>query len=115
MVWADLARRRIVQWMAARPQITQTDVAQALQKDQTWVSRYKLGKQQADLDDLAAMARAYGHTLTELLDLQPDATEQRLLDAFRSLPVHKRALAVQTLEMMLPDPPKQKKRSRGTP
>ena len=109
----DVARRRIVAWLAAHPTITQAALAAGIGVSQTWVSQYKSGTQGANIDQLDAMARVFGHTLTELFDLRPDPQEQRLLTAFRSLPEHKRPLAAQALEAMLPDPP-QTKRSRGT-
>ena len=109
----NLARTRLIQWMDANP-ITQAEIGRSIGHNQAWVSKFRLGAMDADIDDLAGMAAVFGHTLAELLDLRPDPEEQRLLDAFRALPDRKRSLAVQTLEMMLPDPPKQLKRSRGT-
>ena len=108
----DLARARLVQWMDADPKKTQAEIGRAIGHNQAWVSKYRLGAMDADIDDLAGMAAVFGHTLNELLDLRPDPQEQRLLDAFRSLADRKRSLAVQTLEMMLPDPP-QTRRSPG--
>jgi transcriptional regulator with XRE-family HTH domain len=99
---ADMARQRLASWMAANPKITQTQVAHAVGVTQGWVSRYRSGEQDADLDQLAAMARVFGHTLTELLDLRPDPKEQELIDAYRRLRPEARPLAVQVLQTMSP-------------
>ena len=104
----ELARHRLTQWMEANPKITQVALGRAVGHHQVWVSRFKAGAQDADLDELEAMAKAYGHTLTELLDLRPDTKEQDLIDAYRALPVAKRPLAVATLEAMIPEPRKKR-------
>ena len=98
----DLARRRIVGWMDANPKITQTAVSKAVGVTQAWVSRYRSGSQDADVDQLAAMAEAFSHTLNELFDLRLDPKERALLEAFRALPVEKRDLSVKMLESMSP-------------
>jgi predicted transcriptional regulator len=97
----DLARQRIVMWMHANPHITQTTIAKAIGVSQTWVSQYKSGEQGASLDQLDGIARVFGHTLMELLDLRPDPKERALIDAFRALPVDRRDLAVKMLEAMV--------------
>lgn len=88
--------------MEGNPKITQTTIARAVGVTQGWVSRYKSGTQEADLDQLAAMAGAFDHTLAELLDLRPDPKEQALIEAYRSLRPEARILAVQMLQAMLP-------------
>lgn len=111
---ADLARKRLVSWMDARRDLTQMDVARAIGRDQTWVSRYKLGKQNADIDDLAALAAVYGHTLNELLDLRSDPDERALLDAFRAMKPETRLVAVEAVKAMagvLPTPQPRKRSS----
>lgn len=100
--FGELARRRIVAWLAANPQITQAKLAAAVGVSQTWVSQYKSGDQDADIDQLAAMARVFDHTLTELLDLRPDPKERALIEAFRQLRPEARGLAVQMLQAMTP-------------
>jgi transcriptional regulator with XRE-family HTH domain len=99
---AGLARKRILQWMAANPHITQAQIGRELGLTQAWVSKYKLGTQEADIDQLAIIARCYGHTLIELFDLRPDPKERALLDAFRALTPEKRDLAIRMLEAMVP-------------
>ncbi len=98
----DLARRRILAWLAANPRITQVKLAAAVGVSQTWVSQYKSGDQGADLDQLEAMARAFDHTIFELLDLRPDPKERDLIEAFRRLRKEARPLAIQLVEAMSP-------------
>lgn len=99
---ADLARHRLVAWMDANPKITQTAIARAVGVTQGWVSRYKNGDQDADLDQLEAMARVFDHTLMELLDLRPDPKEHALIEAYRQLRPEARLLALQMLQTMIP-------------
>jgi transcriptional regulator with XRE-family HTH domain len=98
----DLARERIIAWLAANPAITQAKLAAAVGMSQTWVSQYKSGDQGADLDQLAAMAHVFGHTINELLDLRPDPKERELIEAYRQLRPEARALATQMLKTMIP-------------
>lgn len=100
----DLARQRIVAWLEANPRITQAKLAAAVGVSQTWVSQYKSGDQDADIDQLDAMARVFGHTLIELVDLRPNPKEQALVDAYRALRPEARVLAVQMLQAMIPTP-----------
>lgn len=99
---AELARQRITAWMAANPAKTQKVIAAAVGVSQTWVSQYRSGEQDADIDQLDAMARVFDHTLMELLDLRPDPRERDLIEAFRKLRPEARSLAVQMLEAMIP-------------
>lgn len=98
----ELARQRLTQWMDANPKITQAAVGRAVGHNQTWVSRFRQGSQDADIDELDAMAKVYGHTLMELIDLRPDPKERDLVEAYRQLRPEARALAVQMMEAMLP-------------
>lgn len=100
-----MARQRIAGWMESNPKVTQTTVARAVGVTQGWVSRYKSGEQEADIDQLDAMARAFDHTLAELLDLRPDPRERDLLDAFRKVRPEARKLAIQMIEAMTPPTP----------
>jgi transcriptional regulator with XRE-family HTH domain len=88
--------------LGANPRITQVKLAEAVGMSQTWVSQYKSGDQDADIDQLAAMARVFGHTLTELVDLRPDPKERELVEAYRQLRPEARTLAVQMLRAMVP-------------
>ena len=97
---------------ANRPRITQDTVAKAVGVSQSWVSLYKSGDVDADIDQLEAMARVFGHTLTELLDLRPDPKERDLLDAYRAIPEPSRAVALEMMKAMagrLPPPPPRKR------
>lgn len=96
----DLARARLVQWMDADPKKTQTDIGRAIGHNQAWVSKFRLGAMDADIDDLAGMARVFGHTLAELLDLRPDPKEADLLEAYRTMPEPHRAAAITALQAM---------------
>lgn len=100
----DLARQRILTWLAAHPRITQVALAKAVGVSQTWVSQYKSGDQDADIDQLDAMARVFGHTLIELIDLRPDPKERELLDAYRAVEVSRRPLAIEVVRAMSAQP-----------
>lgn len=110
---SDLARRRIVGWMEARhPKVTQIAMARAVGVSQSWVSYYLSGSQDADVDQLAAMAHVFGHTLFELFDLRPDPGERDLVEAYRKLRPEARTLAVALLQQMSP-PAGGRGRTRG--
>jgi len=108
----ELARHRLTQWMDANPKITQTALGRAVGHHQVWVSRFKAGAQDADVDELEAMAKVYGHTLAELFDLRPDPKERELIDAYRRIEPSKRALAVDVVKAMsgapAPAPPRKR-------
>lgn len=108
---AELARQRIAAWMAANRRLTQMDVAKAVGVSQSWVSQYKSGDVDADIDQLDAMARVFGHTLIELLDLRPDPKERDLLDAYRAIEPAKRPLALEVIRAMTGMPPPPRKRN----
>jgi transcriptional regulator with XRE-family HTH domain len=110
---ADLARQRIIGWMAANRQITQARIASAVGVSQSWVSLYKSGDVDADIDQLAAIASVYGHTLMELIDLRPDPKERELLDAYRAIEAAKRPLAIEVVRALsvLPPPAPVRKRN----
>lgn len=109
----ELARARLIQWMDANPKITQAALGRAVGHHQVWVSRFKLGQQDADIDELEAMAKAYGHTLAELLDLRPDPKERELLDAYRSVEASKRPLAIEVVRGLSVKPPRAPTRTRS--
>lgn len=109
----ELARQRLTQWMDANPKITQVALGKAVGHHQVWVSRFKAGAQDADIDELEAMAKAYGHTLNELLDLRPDPKEQALIDAYRSVEPAKRPLAIEVVRALSVAPPPAPPRKRN--
>lgn len=97
----EQARRRIARWLAGNAAIDQTTLARAVNHRQSWVSQYLAGRQQADIDELDAMARCLGHSLTELLDCRENPQEQYLLDLYRALSMAEhRRLAREFLEAM---------------
>ena len=106
----ELARQRLTRWMDANQKITQRLVGEAVRHEQSWVSNFRSGAQQADVDELDAMARVFGNTLTELLDLRGNPKERDLLDAFYALPPEKRDFAIEMLRQIAP--PKKRGRSR---
>ena len=109
----ELARERLTQWMDANPSITQATVGRAVGHNQTWVSRFRQGAQDADIDELASMARVFGHTLMELLDLRPDPKERELIEAYRQLRPEARQLAIQMLKTMIPPAAHARTRARN--
>lgn len=109
----ETARQRIVSWMAANPRTTQKIIAEAVGVSQSWVSQYKSADVDADIDQLDAMARVFGHTLNELLDLRPDPKERALIDAFRQLDAANRELALKMLQALIPPPRRAPSRTRN--
>jgi transcriptional regulator with XRE-family HTH domain len=106
----EVARARLQRWKDANPQITQRKVAETVGHEQSWVSFYLSGKQNATVDELDAMARAFNHTLAELLDLRPSSKEADLIEAFRELAPERRDFAIEVLRQIAP--PKKRGRSR---
>lgn len=109
----DRARKRLIQWMDASPKITQTEVGRAIGHNQAWVSKFRLGTMDADIDDLDGMARVFGHTLIELVDLRPNPQERELLDAYRRLPPENRKLALSMLVALGGDVPATGRKRNG--
>lgn len=102
----ELARKRLSQWMDANPKLTQTEVGRAIGHNQAWVSKFRLGTMDADIDDLDGLARVFGHTLNELIDLRPDPKERELVEAYRALLPEHRDLAVSMLKALIHERPK---------
>lgn len=92
--------------MAANRHITQEKIASEVGVSQSWVSLYKSGEQDADIDQLAAMARVFGQTLMELIDLRPSPKEQALLDAFREIEPGRRDFAIEVVKQLAGAPQK---------
>jgi len=101
----ELARQRLTLWRKANHAITQATIAKAVGVTQGWVSKYERGEQDADVDQLDAMARVYNHTLYELFDVRPDPKERALVEAYRRLRPDARALALHMIEAMSPPVP----------
>lgn len=98
-----LARNRLIQWMDANRHITQKQIAEAVPPhEQGWVSKYRHGLVTASIDELDSMAKVFGHTLAELVDLRPDPKERELLEAYRRVPAERRHTALETVQAMGP-------------
>ena len=82
----DRARARVAAWLAARHDITQDTIAAALGVSQGHISRYLRGPMRLRLDDLDRVARVFGHTICDLLDVPPDPLDAELLELTRALP-----------------------------
>jgi transcriptional regulator with XRE-family HTH domain len=91
------ARERLRTWQKASG-LTQHEFGAAIGRNDAWVSRYFDEAYDADLDTLADMARAVGHTLNELLDAFPSDKEGALLTAYRELPPSSRELLLRQAE-----------------
>lgn len=102
----ELARERLTRWMNANPDVTQTAIGKAIGHTQGWVSAYKSGSQQADLDELSGMAGMFGHTIFELLDLRQSPKEAALLEVFREIEEGRRDFAIEMLRQIVVPQPK---------
>lgn len=113
-VLKERARRRIERWLATNTDIDQVKLAELIGKSQPWVSNYINGRiEEPTLDDLDAVARAFGHTLTELLDLRSDPNEAALLEEYRALSEKRRVMAFELIrELAQPVRPVRSKRVR---
>jgi transcriptional regulator with XRE-family HTH domain len=94
------ARTRLRLWLQTTG-ITQVELAARIGRTQVWISRYLKAEFNADLETLHRMAGAFGHTLTELLDLPQDATESKLLEAYRAMPPKLRADFLRLFESLV--------------
>lgn len=93
-----LARTRIKAWIASTG-VTQTDLAERIGRNQSWMNRYLRGDFDADLSTLQKIAEVFGHPLTALLDLpDKDPIEAKVLEAFRSLSPRGRQALLSVLE-----------------
>jgi len=107
----QVARDRIKHWIASTG-VTQVELSTRIGKNQAWMSRYLSAEFDADLETLQKIARAFGHSLGVLLD-EPaaDPVEARVLQLYRSLPIHSRGILVNLLEAWAR--PRGRKRARG--
>lgn len=104
----EQARKRLKSWLVGNPAFGQNNLAPAVGHGQGWVSKYFSGAQQADVDELDAMARALGHTLNELFDCAANEQEQELLDLYRAMPQKQRDSLLVVARAFLPDRPGRK-------
>lgn len=109
----ELARARLAQWFAGQSELTQRALADVVGHEQGWVSNYFIGRQNATIDEIDAMARTLGGTLTELLDVpKGNPAEARVLELYRALPAAKRPLVTTLLEALQTTPPRRRRRTR---
>lgn len=87
----ELARAKITAWREASGQ-TQTAFAEAIDRNQAWMSRYLDGEFDADLDTLERIAAHFGHTLFTLFDVSAPSDEGALVDGYRQLTPKQREL-----------------------
>lgn len=93
----ELARLQIAKWLRSTD-TTQTSLANAIGRNQPWMTRYLAGEFDADLETLQKMARYFGHNLSTLLELPPDPEEALIISAFRALREESRAIALLMLQ-----------------
>jgi len=87
----QLARNRIRYWLQST-EITQRDLCESIGQSQSWLSRYLHGKLDADVDILAKMAAAFGHSICALLTSPVDPAEAKLIEQYRAMPASSRTL-----------------------
>jgi len=93
----QLARSRIKLWLNTTG-TTQTALATHIGKKQAWLSRYLAGDYDADLETLNDIARAFGHTISALLNVPSDPDHARLVDLYNALPADARRTVMTLLE-----------------
>lgn len=109
----ELARTRLAQWFAGQPGLTQKALADVVGHEQGWVSNYFAGRQNATIDELDAMARRLGGSLTELFDApKSNPAEARVLELYRALPASRRPAVATMLEAMQTTPPRRRRRTQ---
>lgn len=106
----DRVRARIQKWVSA--QMTQAEFGRRIGRNDSWVSRYFDENHDADLDTIAKMAEATGHTIYEVLDATPPADEGDLIEAYRSIPKGERPTAIRVLQLMTGDATPSRKRAK---
>lgn len=95
----QIARARIATWIEGSG-MKQAKVAEAIGRNQVWVSRYLTGKTDADVDTLHQLAAVFGHSLASLLQTTPDPDEAAIIEAFRALRQSARPTAIAVLREM---------------
>ena len=96
----EVARRRVAHWLNSQG-ITQAALAEKIDRNAPWISRYLDAAYDADLDTLAQIAAAFDRSLFELLDVPagpPEETE--LIERFRATRESARAAALVVLREM---------------
>jgi transcriptional regulator with XRE-family HTH domain len=96
------ARARLDTWRKSAG-MTQRELAERIERNPVWISRYFDDAYDASLDTLERMAVALGHTLNELLGEVPSDAEGELIERFRACDPESRALVLQMLRKWTPD------------
>lgn len=100
----DNARKRVTQWLAGS-KMTQTALAETIGRNQAWMSRYLDAEFDTDLDTLERMAKAFGHTLFELLDTPQNQIEFEVIERWRALRPSGRKIVLDVLREWSPGEP----------
>lgn len=106
----EQVRQRVRAWVSA--QMSQAEFGRRIGRNDSWVSRYFDENHDADLDTVARMAEACGHTIFELLDATPPADEGEVISAYRGIPRADRGTALRTLQLMSAEPMPARRRKR---
>lgn len=107
----DQARRRLERWRVSHG-MTQAKLAEAIGKNQAWMSRYLSREFAADLDTLEKAAGVFGHSVAALLDAATAPDEQKIIDAYRALPPESRDLVLPLLGAMSQKPRTRRRRGQ---
>lgn len=76
---------------------TQIALSRLIHCEQSWLSKYLGGKLDADLSTLYAIAGAFGHSISALLEAPSDPTDRAVLEAFHTLRPEARAIVLRLL------------------
>lgn len=101
----ERARARLVEWRVRRKE-PQKAIGDLVGWDQATVSKFELGKQDADVDQLDAIASHYNRSLSDLFsDLPPESKQpelDELIDLYWRLPKKARSPLVAMLREAFP-------------
>jgi hypothetical protein len=106
----ERVRGRVKGWVAG--QMTQAEFGRRIGRNDSWVSRYFDENHDADLDTIAKMAEACGHTIYEVLDATPPEDEGDLIEAYRALPKVERPTAIRVMQLMTGEATPSRKRAK---
>ena len=107
----ERVRRHVKQWLAMSG-MSQAVLAQRINKDQAWVSRYLRGEHDADLATVERLAAAFGHNIATLLDVVPDERDAAAVEMLRALDPADRTILARLLERLTrPKRPRRSARS----
>lgn len=101
----DLARQRVNEWLVSTG-TTQVQLGQKIGRNQAWMSRYLDEDpmadriETADLDTLALIAKAFGHSLFHLLDVPSDPVEAEVSEIYRALRPEARPIVLASMKLM---------------